>query len=79
MHIIVAQLKAYIHKNEKTGRYPYGQARYIDNRKSFMLPQVAQSDFEIVFYHFISSLVHWFIGSLVHWNAGITGKSFKLQ
>jgi hypothetical protein len=51
MELIIAQLKPYVHKYEKTGRDTYRQAGNIDERENTVPPEVTQGYFNVIFKH----------------------------
>jgi hypothetical protein len=48
---IIAQFIHYIHHDEHAGSKSYGQAKNIDGRITLILPQIAESDFQIISEH----------------------------
>jgi hypothetical protein len=51
IELVKAQFKAYILKYQQAGCHANRKAGNIDERKSFVLPQISPCGFEIVFDH----------------------------
>ena len=51
MIAVKAQLILHPEKEEQTGRHSNSQANYVDKRIAFVLPDVSQGDFQVIFKH----------------------------
>jgi hypothetical protein len=49
--LIVTQFVVHVEQNQNAARHAHGEAENVDQRIAFVLQQIAQRDFEVIFEH----------------------------